>query len=45
MVSQAIALNPVDREAFFLTNDSNSRVIDWTGIFRLAQLDDYPFNI
>ena len=45
VVSQAIALYPVDREALFVTNDADAQVLEWRDIFDLAQRDDYPFNI
>lgn len=45
VVSQAIALHPVDRESYFLTIGGSDEAIGWSRIADLADREDYPFNI
>lgn len=45
IVSQAMAMHPVDRDAYFLTSNADRQTLEWDEIYNLTRREDYPFNI
>ena len=45
IVSQAMAIHPVDRNSFCMTSDIDHQKLEWDDIYDLTRRKDYPFNL
>ena len=45
IVSQVMAIHPVDRNSYFLTTDIDHQQLEWDEIYDLTRREDYPFNL